>query len=91
MPKVVSSLKPVMREIREIHDDIDTATQRRAELWHVLSEGHDAGAAGELAALNARIEQLWDEHRQARATLRFGDREEIIHRARAEERLHRAA
>jgi hypothetical protein len=91
MPKRVSSLKPTMREIREIHDEIDTATERRAELWHVLSEGQDSEAAEELAALNVRIEELWNEHRQARATLRFGERDAIIQRARAEERLHRAA
>jgi len=91
MPKRMGSLTLGMRELHEIHDDIDTATKRRAELWHVLSETHDAEAASELADLNARIQELWDEHRQARATLRFGDRDAIIHRARAEERLHRAA
>ena len=91
MPKKVSSLAHTMREIRDIHDDIDSATERRAELWHELSEGHDAEAAEELAALNERLEELWNEHRQARASLRFGDRDAIIQRARAEERLHRAA
>jgi hypothetical protein len=80
-----------MREINAIRKDIEQATERRAELWHVLSEGHDAEAAAELAALNEGLEELWDEHRQARAQLRFGERDAIIQRARAEERLHRAA
>lgn len=80
-----------MRELNEIRREIEQATDRRAELWHVLSEGHEDEAAAELAALNERLEGLWDEHRQARAQLRFGERDAIIQRARAEERLHRAA
>ena len=35
--------------------------------------------------------QLWEEQRTVRATLRFGDRDVIIQRARQEERLSRAA
>ena len=38
-----------------------------------------------------RIADLWDEHRLARAELRWGNRDVIIKRARAEERLDRAA
>ena len=41
--------------------------------------------------LEERIANLWDEHRMARAEIRWGDREVIIKRARAEERLDRAA
>ena len=37
------------------------------------------------------VARLWDEQRQARALLRFGDRDAIIQRARQEERLSRAA
>jgi hypothetical protein len=37
------------------------------------------------------LEALWAEHRQTRAALRFGDRDHIVARARAEERLERTA
>jgi hypothetical protein len=56
-----------------------------------LSEGYDAALAEEHRRLEERIAQLWDEQRHARATVRFGDRDEIIQRARQEERLSRAA
>ena len=46
--------------------------------------------ATEHKELEERIAELWDEHRAARAELRWGDREVIIKRARAEERLERA-
>lgn len=80
-----------MRTLDEIHADIDQASERRAELWQALSHGHDAAVAGELGILNQRLEALWEEHRGARARLRFGDRARIVARARAEERLERAA
>jgi hypothetical protein len=80
-----------MRSLSEIRTEIEELTERRAELWHVLSEAHDAEASAELAELNERIDHLWDEHREVRARLRFGDRDQIIARARAEERLNRAA
>ena len=80
-----------MRSLSDIRAEIEELTQRRAELWHILSDGHDAEASAELAELNERIDHLWDEHREVRARLRFGDREKIIARARAEERLNRAA
>jgi hypothetical protein len=80
-----------MRELKDIRVEIEQATQRRAELWHTLSEGHDAELAAELENLNEELERLWDEHRETRARLRFGERDEIIRRARAEERLNRAA
>ena len=80
-----------MRSLRDIRSDIEHATERRSELWHVLSQGHDSAAAAELAGLNARIDELWEEHRIVRARIRFGDRDRIVARARAEERLSRAA
>jgi hypothetical protein len=80
-----------MRKLDDIRLEIEQATERRAELWHILSEGHDADAAAELEALNEELDKLWNEHRETRATLRFGEREKIIQRARAEERLNRAA
>ena len=80
-----------MTAIDEISAEIDRATERRAELWHLLSEGHDPALATELHELEDRIASLWDEHRALKARARFGDRDEIIKRARHEERLARAA
>lgn len=80
-----------MTTLDQIRAEIDRATERRAELWHSLSEGHDAALAGELHELEERLAALWDEHRMLKARARFGDREEIIKRARHEERLARAA
>ena len=80
-----------MRSLSDIHAEIDRATARRAELWQLLGHGHDSAAAGELKRLQERLEALWEEHRGTRAQLRFGDRSRIVARARAEERLERAA
>ena len=80
-----------MRTLSDIHADIDRASERRIEIWHRLGEGHDTALAAELQRLNARLDELWDEHRATRAALRFGDRSRIVARARAEERLERAA
>ena len=75
----------------QIRAAIDDASERRADLWHRLSDGHDPELAAELKRLDARLERLWDDHRALRARLRFGDREAIVARARVEERLERAA
>src|SRR3954447_15146454 len=76
-----------MTDIDQIREEIDRATERRAELWHLLSEGHDAELAAELHALEERLAALWDQQRLLKARVRFGDRDEIIKRARHEERL----
>jgi hypothetical protein len=92
MAKGVWTLATEMRNLNDIRTEIEEATARRTELWHILSEeGHNPEVAAELEELNARIDELWVEHRQTRATLVHGDRERIIQRARAEERLNRAA
>jgi hypothetical protein len=79
-----------MRTLHDIKQDLDAATERRSELWKELSlAGADAGRSAELAALNERIEELWQEARLAKTRVRFGDRDEIIARARAEDRLDR--
>ncbi len=80
-----------MRSLSEIRSEIERLTECRAELLHKLAEGHDAALAAEHQRLEEKIQHLWEEHRIARARLRFGEREEIIQRARQEERLERAA
>ena len=80
-----------MKTVEDVRLEIERATERRAELWHHLSAGRDAVLAAELKELEERIARLWDEHRSLRAQARFGDRDEIIRRARHEERLARAA
>ena len=80
-----------MKTLPQIKTELDRATERRTELWHALSHGHDPEVAAEVKELEDRIQRLWDEERMLRAHLRFGDRDEIIKRARHEERLARAA
>jgi len=77
--------------LTEIHNEIEQTSERRTELWHVLSQGHDQTAAAELKRLSARLEALWDQERSLKAALRFGDRDRIVARAPVEERLVRAA
>jgi outer membrane murein-binding lipoprotein Lpp len=76
---------------QEIHSEIERASERRTELYRLLSEAHTPETAAELSELNARLDQLWNEHRALRARMRFGDPEAIVKRARLEERLERAA
>ena len=80
-----------MRTLEDIRQEIERATERRGDLLRSLAHGHDPALTAEHAELEGVVARLWDEHRAARARLRFGDRDEIIHRARAEERLERAA
>jgi hypothetical protein len=80
-----------MSTIEQIHVEIDELSERRTDLWHRLSEGRDPDTLEELKQVEARLEELWAAHRAEKARLRFGEREEIVRRARAEERLERAA
>ena len=80
-----------MRTLDDIRLEIERATERRAELLHVLAEGHDDTIAAEHAEVEDEIARLWDEYREAKVRGRFGDRDAIIKRARLEERLERAA
>jgi hypothetical protein len=77
--------------LTQIHDEIEQLSERRTELWHALSEGHDPATAAELKQLSERLDALWDDERAVKAALRFGDRDRIVARARVEERLERAA
>ena len=80
-----------MNIIPRIHDEIDALSERRVTLWNSLSEGRDPAVVEEIKALDARLEELWAQIRAERARIRFGERDEIVRRARAEERLERAA
>ena len=80
-----------MTTINDIRQEIERLTQRRAELFHELSEGHDPALAAEHERVEDELARLWEQQRIVRAQARFGDRDRIIRRARAEERLERAA
>ena len=80
-----------MRTSHEIHEEIERLSEERTELWQRLSAEHNSDLRAEIQAIDAKLDRLWDENRAVRATLRFGDREKIVARARVEERLERAA
>jgi hypothetical protein len=75
----------------QIHTEIEELSEKRQELWQRLSEGLDPAVATEIKDLDAQLVELWESLRHEKARLRFGEREEIVRRARAEERLERAA
>jgi hypothetical protein len=78
-------------DTNQIHDEIERLSEERQELWHQLSEGLDPAVQEEIRALDAELQDLWQALRMEKARLRFGEREDIVRRARAEERLERAA
>lgn len=80
-----------MHIIASIHAEIDRISEQRTELWKRLSLGRNPDLVAEIKALDTKLESLWDAHRAERARIRFGERENIVKRARAEERLERAA
>ena len=80
-----------MRTPSAIHAEIERDSERRAELRQLQARGHDAAVSAQIRSLDDRIAALWEELRAVRATMRFGDRKRIVARARAEERLERAA
>ena len=47
---------------QEIHTEIERASERRSELYRLLSRA-DPATAAELKQLDTRLEQLWNEHR----------------------------
>ena len=86
------SVLPTMNtRLLEIKEEIDRLTDRRAETFRQLAQQHDADVAREHQELEEQIAHLWEEARIEKARLRFGERDEIIQRARVEERLSRAA
>jgi hypothetical protein len=78
-----------MKTLTDIRQEIERASELRADLWEDLSQGYDAAKSAEAARLTTLIEALWVEARQAAARARYGPSEEIITRARAEDRLDR--
>jgi len=80
-----------MTTIDTIHDQIDRLSERRVGLWNSLSDGRDPAVVEEIRLIDAELETLWEAHRAERARIRFGERAEIVRRARQEERLERAA
>ena len=77
--------------ITEIHAEIERLSEHRTELYNVLSHGRNEPVRQEIKEIDERLQALWDTHRAERARIRFGERDEIVRRARAEERLERAA
>ena len=75
----------------QIHVEIERLSEVRQELWQRLSEGLDLSVKTEIKELDERLAELWQALRAEKARLRFGEREDIVRRARAEERLERAA
>jgi len=75
----------------QLHTEIEQLSEERQVLWQLLSQGLDPTVKDEIKALDARLQELWQALRMEKARLRFGEREEIVRRARAEERLERAA
>ena len=80
-----------MKTIPEIHQEIERLSEVRGELWHRLSEGRQQTIVDEIKQIDDQLVSLWDEHRAERARIRFGERDDIVRRARQEERLERAA
>jgi hypothetical protein len=80
-----------MTTMTRIHTEIDELSARRADLWHSLSIVRDPDVLEKVKAIDARLAELWEQHRAERARIRFGERDDIVKRARAEERLERAA
>jgi len=80
-----------MNIIAAIHAEIDRISEQRTELWKRLSLGRNPDLVAQIKALDMKLQALWDAHRAERARIRFGEREHIVKRARAEERLERAA
>jgi hypothetical protein len=80
-----------MRTVADIHAEIEGLSAQRTELRVLLGKGRNEAVRDEIKTIDERLQQLWDERRAERARIRFGEREDIVRRARAEERLERAA
>ena len=82
----------VTTQMNDIHQQIDELSERRGILWRSLADvGRDPQTMDEIKRIDEQLQTLWDAHRAERARIRFGERDEIVRRARAEDRLDRAA
>ena len=86
MARVSCSMTP-----NDIHTEIERLSEDRQELWQRLSDGLDPTVQTDIRLIDERLQELWHTLRLEKARLRFGERDEIVRRARAEERLERAA
>src|SRR5476651_1423793 len=80
-----------MSTLNDIKQEIDRLSDERLDVLAKLSGGKNTELAEKHQQLEERIAELWELQRMARARIRFGDRNEIIQRARHDERLSRAA
>ena len=80
-----------MSTLIHIKQEIDRLSGERLDVLVKLSEGKNAELTAKHQQLEEQIAELWQQQRLARAQIRFGDRNEIIQRARHDERLSRAA
>ena len=80
-----------MTTLTTINDEIEQLSDERTALWNRLSGGLDPDVKSEIKQIDERLSELWQELRFEKARIRFGERDEIVRRARAEERLERAA
>lgn len=85
-----------MKTIPEIQAEIEWLSEQRTELYTELSRGRSEPGRSEtvrqeIKQIDEQLQALWDQHRAERARIRFGEREDIVRRARAEDRLDRAA
>ena len=80
-----------MTKIAEIHAEIERLSEVRGELWQTLSHGRQQAVVDQIKNIDEPLVVLWDQHRAERARIRFGERDDIVRRARQEERLERAA
>ena len=75
----------------QIHDEIERISEERQELWHSSRMGSIPPSRKRSGSSTPASTELWQTLRMEKARLRFGEREDIVRRARAEERLERAA
>ena len=80
-----------MNTIPEIQAEIERLSEQRTELYTELSRRRSEAVRQGIKQIDERLQTLWDQHRAERARIRFGEREDIVRRARAEDRLDRAA
>ena len=80
-----------MTTIPQIQAEIERLSEQRTALYTELSRGRNDEVRQEIKLIDERLQALWDQHRAERARIRFGERDEIVRRARAEDRLDRAA